>query len=126
MKKTEYFCDVHICSNKAILKEHPTQVIFITEQTEGRACKPYFSNEKLDLCDRCAKIMLKGFYLHAEGAQGHNTYFFGNPIVALLKETLDSVCLSYDHMYGLMKEDERESLKSMIMDVATAIGKELP
>lgn len=46
-------------------------VIFHTDQTEGRSCSPYISQEKLDLCNECTEriLMLDGW-----GAQGVNSY----------------------------------------------------
>lgn len=46
-------------------------VIFHTEQTEGRSCSPYISQNKIDLCDECAEKVLM---LHGVGAQGFNDY----------------------------------------------------
>ena len=52
------------------------QVIFETEQTEGRTTKPYLSEEKIDICQKCLDKVLDGNYLHATGAMGHNNYYF--------------------------------------------------
>lgn len=76
MKKIieEVYCD--ICHKKATT--HKTlQVIFTTEQTEGRSCKPYLSfPEELDLCDDCLGKIMKGNYVFGSGAQGYNDYYF--------------------------------------------------
>ncbi len=53
-------------------------VIFTTEQTEGRNCKNYLSMIDIDLCEECLGRVLKGNYIFAHGAQGHNTYYFGD------------------------------------------------
>ena len=53
------------------------QIIFTTEQNEGRRCKPYLCNEKLNLCNKCLNNVLdNGNYIYANGAMGCNTYFF--------------------------------------------------
>ncbi len=57
--------------------DHKTKTIstiFHTEQCEGRTCKPYISNEKLDICDECYKVVLGGNFIHGWGAMGYNTY----------------------------------------------------
>lgn len=72
MKKTTVQCFCDICGKLAdgtCTVEYP--VIFHTEQTEGRACKPYISTQDIDLCNECIPKVLK---IHAVGAQGHNTY----------------------------------------------------
>lgn len=68
------YCD--ICHKKATT--HKTlQVIFTTEQTEGRPCKPYLSfPEELDLCNGCLGKIMNGNYVIASGAQGYNNYYF--------------------------------------------------
>jgi len=54
------------------------QVIWTTEQTEGRPTKPNInvSPEKIDLCEKCYERVLAGNYIYAAGAQGYNRYFF--------------------------------------------------
>jgi len=53
------------------------QVIFTTEQTEGKSCANYFSFLQLDLCDDCKERALSGHYIFAAGAQGcSNRYYF--------------------------------------------------
>lgn len=75
-------CDVcaYIISTSLSEKENPSarlhQVIFTTEQTEGRTVKPYLSQKTLDLCDTCESKMLEGNMLFGAGAMGYNTYHF--------------------------------------------------
>jgi hypothetical protein len=77
MKTTVVKCDV--CETENDVNEIDIQVLFTTEQTEGRGIKPYnLCNEKLDLCETCRLHILKGNYIYAEGAQGYNKYFFRN------------------------------------------------
>ena len=67
-------CDVCGISNEATeIMQVKYPVIFTTDQTEGRPTKPYVSMELIDLCDSCAKAVLK---LEGQGAQGHNEYRF--------------------------------------------------
>ena len=67
-------CDVCGAQNA---KQIELDVIFTTEQTEGRSCKPYLKRNKIDICDECKdKILKGGVYIHAAGAQGYNKYFF--------------------------------------------------
>ena len=67
-------CDIHNCSDDA--KGAKVQVIFLTEQTEGRSTDPYLQIAKIDLCENCYKNILKGAAIFATGAQGYNTYKF--------------------------------------------------
>lgn len=46
-------------------------VVFDTDQTEGRGCKPYISQKKIDVCPSCAKKVLM---VRASGAMGFNKY----------------------------------------------------
>jgi len=54
------------------------QVLFHTEQTEGRGTPPYLSSVEIDLCVGCYKRVLGGEYIHATGAQNNNHYYFKN------------------------------------------------
>lgn len=77
--KTEtIYCDIDDCKSDADVTEERLQVIFTTDQTEGRGTEPYLSNEGVDLCEKCLKKVLKGNYIFAHGAQGHNTFYFKN------------------------------------------------
>jgi len=62
--------------NTAEHKSEDIQVIFVTEQNEGRASKPHLVIQKLDICDKCREHILMGSYVYAEGAQGNNRYYF--------------------------------------------------
>ena len=74
MKKTQTFCD--ICKNEKKILEKKIQVIFTTEQTEGRSCSPYLSMEKIDICQKCLDSVLRGNYLIGSGCQGYNNFNF--------------------------------------------------
>jgi hypothetical protein len=79
-KDTPLCCDVSNCEDLATHRNVKLQVIFLTEQNEGRGTDPYFSDEVLDLCsDHHQQILREGRYLHASGAMGQNTYFFAKP-----------------------------------------------
>lgn len=74
---TKIKCDV--CKNEmkqAFRKQQKIQVVFETDQTEGRATKPYLSMEEIDLCVTCLSIIMNGKMLFGSGAQGHNQYYF--------------------------------------------------
>lgn len=72
MKKTieKFYCD--ICGAECeSAKQINYPVIFRTDQTEGRSCNPYISNQNIDVCNNCCEQILK---LSAVGAQGYNQY----------------------------------------------------
>ncbi len=74
-KKTTYTCDLECCSNEATNRDRSMQIIFTTEQTEGRSCEPYFELVNIDLCDNCLNKIIKARrYITGTGAQGHNRY----------------------------------------------------
>ena len=52
------------------------QCIFTTEQTEGRTIDPHLSNATMEICGDCYSHVVKGNYIWARGAMGHNTYYF--------------------------------------------------
>lgn len=62
-------CD--LCGATKNVEQINYPVIFTTEQNEGRPVEPYISDEKIDLCDKCMKKVLK---IKAHGAQGINDY----------------------------------------------------
>lgn len=78
MKIEFHTCDV--CKEKLLTtpdyKPTKMQVIFTTEQDEGRSSKPYFSFGEMDLCKNCLAEALTGKYIHAKGAMGFNEYYF--------------------------------------------------
>lgn len=68
-------CDIDGCENQTNEEPFKTNVIFHTDQTEGRSTKPYFSFHTLDICLGCKnKILKTKKYIQGWGAQGHNTY----------------------------------------------------
>lgn len=75
MKHEYYSCDVCQSSEKPVTLRK-MQVIFTTEQDEGKSVKPYFENKEVDLCDSCYKKALQGQYLFADGAMGYNKFYF--------------------------------------------------
>lgn len=81
MKTEKYLCDVSGCEENVPedLRSKKIQVIFTTEQTEGRSVKPYLSTETLDICEKCLGRILEGNYLFGNGAQGYNQYNFAKP-----------------------------------------------
>lgn len=70
---TKVLCD--ICGADGAVKKS-IQVVFVTEQTEGRSCAPHLSEAPLDICNKCLRRLIESHPLRGEGAQGHNTYTF--------------------------------------------------
>lgn len=69
------YCD--ICGDLEIKeKQKSFQVIFTTEQNEGRSCEPYLEDARLDLCEQCRNRVLEGDAIFAQGAMGYNNYYF--------------------------------------------------
>ena len=62
-------CD--LCGKQASTETIKYPVIFISDQTEGRSCKPYIDYQNLDLCAECKAATCA---ITAYGAQGLNTY----------------------------------------------------
>lgn len=76
MKTTIMECDVKEQVHSGEVKSFDMQVVFVTEQNEGRATTPYFSNVKIDLCANCLKRLIESRkVLTAVGAMGYNDYF---------------------------------------------------
>lgn len=75
MRYTIEYIKCDLCgTDKA--KKIKTSVIFRTEQTEGRSVNPYLQIQELDICDDCLSTMMDGKQIYADGAQGHNKYYF--------------------------------------------------
>jgi len=75
-KKETYFCDICKIESNTKFKSIDLQVIFLTEQTEGRSVNPYLSSQKIEMCKDCNDYVLKGNYLYGSGAMGYNEYYF--------------------------------------------------
>jgi hypothetical protein len=59
----KYRCD--ICGaecEKLKVKQVNYPVVFYTEQTEGRSCKPYISNQNIDVCNNCCLFDFMWFF----------------------------------------------------------------
>jgi len=79
VRKTTISCDIAGCTVdniQAQLKLLNIEIIFITDQTEGRSTKPYLSNETMDICSACMDKRLSGESIWGHGAQGSNTFYF--------------------------------------------------
>lgn len=71
MKKVSeiFICDV--CNKEEITMESINYpVMFVTDE-EGKTCKPYIKQIKLEACKNCQDKIVK---LQGSGVQGHNTY----------------------------------------------------
>lgn len=71
MRKTVEMCYCDICNKESKVININYPVIFHTEQTEGRCCEPYISQQKMDVCSDCLK---KSITIHGCGCQGYNQY----------------------------------------------------
>lgn len=69
-------CDIKDCGLSTNILNENIQVIFTTEQTEGRSIPHYLSMHKIDLCSDCKKHLLSGHPIFGQGAMGYNTYWF--------------------------------------------------
>jgi hypothetical protein len=77
MKKEIHYCDVCEKQDNSLICYPHLNVIFLTEQTEGRNCDPYLSTENdIEICKDCNNKMLQGNFIYATGAMGYNKYFF--------------------------------------------------
>lgn len=75
MKKESYYCDV--CGSDIKEQDKKSiQVIFTTEQTEGRCVDHHLSIESIHICAKCLRHIVSGNYLYGSGAQGFNKYWF--------------------------------------------------
>lgn len=77
MKKETLICDLcHKEPEKGTIRLNwQLQVIFTTEQTEGRSVKPYLEIVRLDVCYDCNDHIVKSKeYVVASGAMGQNNY----------------------------------------------------
>lgn len=72
----EKTCDIQGCGSHEAVSGTSLQVIFHTEQTEGRGVKPYLTIQTLDVCEKCMEKIVEGNYVHGSGAQGVNEYYF--------------------------------------------------
>ena len=57
-------------------KPQTLTVVFKTDQNDGSGCKPYLSNENLDVCPECLEKLLDLYPIFGYGAQGYNTFKF--------------------------------------------------
>lgn len=71
-KKILTVCTCDLCCKEGKTKEVALPVRFLTEQTEGRAVKPYIEFSKIDLCSDCLE---KITVVNAHGIQGNNEYY---------------------------------------------------
>lgn len=70
--KEAFICD--LCGKEVPKEEYVSVgllVRFTTNQTDGRACKPYFSREDLGLCWDCLD---RAVVVEGSGCMGHNDY----------------------------------------------------
>jgi hypothetical protein len=70
------YCNCDLCekevNDEKELQNFTIPVKFLTEQTEGRGCKPYFIKQNFDLCRDCLE---KITMVLGQGAQGYNHFW---------------------------------------------------
>lgn len=121
MKKEIYICD--ICQEESgapRTNDDVQRVIFTTETNEGRATKPYFSNVKLDWCEQCREKALAGNAIFAEGAMGHNKYFFRDTTPLISKQKLSEMLkgeIWESHALTPVFLNEHQTTERMIDDI---------
>ena len=74
-KVVGYYCDIEGCGESVkpeAVREY--DVVFETEQNEGRSTEPYFSADELYLCDEHTKEVLRLTPIKVTGAMGFNKY----------------------------------------------------
>jgi len=79
MKKEIVIISCDICAQEdtdSPVEEKQIPIIFTTEQTEGRSVKPHLIIQKMDICEECMEIIVRGYIPFGHGAQGHNKYGF--------------------------------------------------
>lgn len=79
-------------------------VTMVTEQNEGRPCKPYKESKNLDLCGSCSKKIKHGAYIQGSGAMGYNSYSLKVPT-------------EYDKATKIVEnltEEEKKALKELL------------
>lgn len=72
-------CD--ICAAAIIRPEKEPakiQVVFNTEQTEGKYTTPHLYLQNMDICPECLQRLINEHPLIASGAQGYNRYEWRN------------------------------------------------
>ena len=77
MKKEIKECDISNREHNADteIRTYTMDVVFTTEQNEGRATSPYIDNVTLELCSACRnEILIKRKMITAVGAMGYNKY----------------------------------------------------
>ena len=98
MKETIIKCD--ICKKQVETQELRIPVRFLTEQNEGKPCKPYISMTKMDICDDC---LLKCTNIEACGAMGYNTYILKESCEEEIQKNLPNSILMFTTQEGVKK-----------------------
>lgn len=72
-----YYCDIDGCDTPVEPKDvREYEVVFDTEQNEGRSTEPYFQPAELYLCDKHREAYMAIQPIRASGAMGFNKYKF--------------------------------------------------
>lgn len=83
MKKTTeiIYCDLCTRNSETVkgIKPMRLQIVFTTEQTEGRSTTPYLTSENLDVCPSCYDDIITYSPVYGSGAQGYNKFELKKP-----------------------------------------------
>lgn len=71
---TKIICTCDMCGGDAKNEKRRIPVTFLSEQTEGKYCKPYLTYADMELCDTCYEIVIDKQPVVGIGAQGYNRY----------------------------------------------------
>lgn len=75
MKTEVVKCDIKGRRHDGPVTTYKLNVVFTTEQDEGRAVTAYLDSVQLEMCQTCYRRMIESRRLiTAAGAMGHNTY----------------------------------------------------
>ena len=79
-KVVAYYCDIAGCGTPVEPEDvREYEVVFETEQNEGRSTEPYFQPAELYLCDKHREAYMQIQPIRATGAMGFNKYRFITP-----------------------------------------------
>jgi len=81
-------CD--ICSRLEAIPEN-IQVVFKTDQTEGRACSPYLDIVWMDICHTCINKIIEWNTLYGVWAMGYNNYSFNKKENIELEKIIEKI-----------------------------------
>jgi len=77
MKEIIKKCDIENSKHCGTARTYEVDVVFSTEQNEGRTTSPYIDRVEIELCEACRnKMLTERIMPKAYGAMGFNHYKF--------------------------------------------------